>query len=121
MSDTIFINFFFNWLESNSCNEFYLINKSGSFLIKKKNGSLAYFIVFTEDAKNEFLKLNQDAAQKTGNLLDKLSQGQAIPFFGLGKESWDFTHDCWGQYFFSSNTLSGRQNYYWTVINDGDI
>lgn len=121
LSDPVFINFFYNWLESNAYKEFYLIDKSGSFLVRKNDRSIAYFIVFTEHAKNEFLKLNDDAITTVGDLLNKLSQGQSIPFFGIGKESWHIKHTDWYKYFYPSNTLVGREKYYWTIINEEDI
>lgn len=121
ISDPVFIDFFYNWIESNSFKEFYLIDKSGSFLVKNKGGEITYFIVFTEYAKEEFLKLNEDASNVVGDLLSELSQGRTIPFFGINKESWDFSHTDWYKYFYPSNILVGRENYYWTTIKDGEI
>jgi CheY-like chemotaxis protein len=121
LSDEIFIDFFYHWFESNQGKEFYLINKHGSFLIKDKYGLSIYFIVMSEHAKNEFLKLNDDALDKIGNLLEKLSSGESIPFFGIGKECWEFKYEEWNHYFYPSQIIHGREKYYWTIIKDRGV
>lgn len=117
LSDEVFIDFFYRWCESNQCKEFYLINRHGSFLVKNKSGLSTYFIVMSENAKDEFLKLNDDALDKVGNLLAQVSSGESIPFFGVGKESWEFSHDDWDNFFYPSHVIQGREKYYWSTIS----
>jgi len=118
LSDRVFIDFFLHWCEANQIIEYYLINKHGSFLVKDKNGSSSYFIVMSEHAKDEFLKLNDDAIEKIEDILLKVAQGEMIPFFGIGKEHWEFNYDDWNNYFYPANIIQGREKYYWTTSND---
>jgi CheY-like chemotaxis protein len=117
LSDQAFIEFFHAWCESNQIKEFYLINRHGSFLAKDANGASTYFIVMGEQAKNEFLHLNDDALDKAGDLLNQVSRGESIPFFGVGKESWEFSHDDWDKYFYPAKVIHGKEKYYWTTIS----
>ncbi len=121
LSDEVFIDFFYRWCESNNYKEFYLINKHGSFLVNDNNGLSTYFIVMSEHDKNEFVKLNDDALDHVGHLLDQVTKGKLIPFFGVGKECWEFDHSDWKNYFYPSNVLQGREKYYWSTINKTEI
>lgn len=117
LSDELFINFFYRWCESISYKEFYLINKHGSFLVKDSNGISTYFIVMSEHDINEFVTLNDDAFDKVGHLLDCVVKRESIPFFGIGKECWEFNHADWENYFYPCDVIQGREKYYWVVVN----
>lgn len=116
LSDTMFIDFFFRLCESNKWHEFYLINRHGSFLLKNKHGECTYLIIMSESAKTEFLKLNDEAPDNVQSLLSQVSQGTHVPFFGIGKESWEFNYNDWHNYFHPANVIEGREKYYWTAI-----
>lgn len=120
LSDPIFINFFYHWCQSNSIQEFYLINRQGSFLAKNNEGKLICFVVMNEHEKNEFIKLNDELIDEIGMLLNELSEEKSIPFFGIGKESWDVDLDQWQNHFYPANVLEGRERYYWAVVGDGE-
>ncbi len=120
LSDHHFVKFFNIWRIENKIEEFYLINRQGSFLVKDKNGKLAYFVVMSEDDKNEFLKLNDELLEEAGQLLTDVARGKLIPFFGVGKESWDIDVKEWGEYFFSAQVIEGRGRYYWAVVDGED-
>lgn len=117
LSDQAFISFFIEWCQSNQIKEFYLINRQGSFRVKDKCGKSFIFIVMSEHEKNNFVKLNDDALDKIGNLLLELKESNRIPFFGIGKESWEFSYKEWERYFYPSNVIQGREKYYWTTIS----
>ncbi len=121
VSDPIFIDFFFSQGTLINMKEFYLIDSHGSFLVKDKSNSTMYFIVMSESDKNDFLKLNDDAFDKVGNLLLKVSRGEEIPFFGIGKEHWEYNYDKWEQYFHPSKVINGKEKYYWTMIAKQEI
>lgn len=118
LSDPLFVEFFSQWRNENQLQEFYLMNRHGSFLLKNNNNEFVSFIVMSESAKNEFLKLNNDIPIQAEPLLSKVSQGKLIPFFGIAKESWEFDYNTWDNYFFPANVLEGREKYYWTVITN---
>ncbi len=116
LSDPIFVDFFKKWRESNKIQEFYLINKQGSFLTKDNQGKSHYFVVLSEHDRSDFIRLNDEISDKVGPLLNRLAMGEIIPFFGIGKECWEFDFNNWGQFFYPANTIQGRENYYWTAI-----
>jgi len=117
LSDPVFIEFFFNWQQTNSLQEFYLINRHGSFILKNNEKKHKYLIVMTEAAKNEFLKLNTDAPIQLNQILAQVERGELIPFFGIEKESSDFHYHDWHKFFYNANILVGREKYYWTSLN----
>lgn len=117
LSDPVFIKTFNEWREKENIVEFYLIHKQGWFLAKNANGETLYFIVFSEQDKNDFLALHDDAPSDTAKLLNAFEQGQSIPFFGVDVESWDIPHDAWEQHFYPAQILQGREVYYWAVIS----
>lgn len=117
LTDTTFINFFNNWRKEHSIEEFYLINRQGSFLVKDKHGETFCFVVQSMSDKNEFLRLNDELFEKYNELFHQVSEGKMIPFFGIGIESWDVDPDGWVNYFYPCHVISGRETYYWTVVN----
>lgn len=122
LSDPIFIDFFYDWCEANQANEFYLLNKQGSFLVKDKQGMASCFVVMSEYAKDEFVKLNDDMLDTEGDLLLQVAAGKSIPFFGIGKECWDYSYNEWKPFFYTAKVIEGREKYYWTVVNlEGEV
>jgi len=118
LSDPIFVSFFKSWCESNKIQEFYLINKQGSFLAKDGQSKSHYFVLLSEHEKSAFLNLNDEASDKVEPLLNRLATGEVIPFFGPGKECWEFEFNEWEQFFYPAKTIQGRENYFWTVITN---
>lgn len=117
LTDNTFINFFNKWCKEHAIVEFCLINKQGGFLVKDTHRNSFYFVVQSMSDKSEFLRLNDEIFEKHNELFDEVSQGKKIPFFGMGIESWDVDQDKWGEHFYPSQVISGRENYYWTVVN----
>lgn len=121
LSDPIFVNFFLQWCEQNKTHEFYLLNRHGSFLVKINSNTNDYFIVMSEFAKNEFIKLNDEVPIESKSLVDQVAEGKLLPFFGVGKESWEFDYTEWQKYFYPANVLQGKEKYYWTVIKNQEL
>jgi len=123
LSDPIFVEFFYRWCEKNNVNEFYLINRHGSFLVKDESGEIFHLIVMNNYAIDEFIQFNDDALDRIGDLINKLSRKESIPFFGIDKEFWQFPYEDWHKYFYPANILEGREKYYWASIkvNKNDI
>src|SRR5579872_2627138 len=111
LSDPIFVDFFLRWIEKNQLHEFYLLDRNGSFLLRNNNDESIYFIMMSDSAKNEFLKLNSEIPAHLESIISQVSEGKLIPFFGNGKESWEYPYNEWSQYFFSAETLKGREQY----------
>lgn len=116
LSDPVFIRAFNQWREKEKIVEFYLIHKQGWFIAKNAKGEILHFIVFSEQDKNDFLALHDEAPAETVTLLKSFEQGLTVPFFGVDVESWDIPHSEWEQYFYPAEILQGREVYYWTVV-----
>lgn len=118
LSDPQFGRFFNNWCIKHKIKEFYLVNKQGSFLVKDSKDCFSLFIVFDDYEKEEFIKLNDDAFDKIGDILKEVKEGRLIPFFGINKESWEYSFSEWKNYFYPAQIFKGRNNYYWSVISN---
>lgn len=117
LSDPKFIAFFEAWCQKNTIREYYLMDRTGSFLCINAQGKTLHFVVHTDNTLNTFVDLYDDETRdELPALLQSVRDRQKIPFFGLGRSSWQVDISVWGQYFYSAEVLEGRENYYWTVI-----
>lgn len=114
-SDPVFINFFQNLCATHLIKEYYLIDKNGSLILVDNENKISYLIIHTDRSLNEFIKLNNDinGAEHYANLIN---QHRQIPFFGISKESWQFEINEWPKYFFTSESLDGRDKYYFSIV-----
>lgn len=115
-TDSLFIDFFKQWCLKNNIIEYYLLCKQGCFLVKDREGNLFYFIVMSDFDKEAFLSLTDELFDNDLDLLNKVKDGIKIPFFGIGKEYWHVTPPEWESHFYPAQKLSGRESYYWTVL-----
>lgn len=117
LTDPDFIKFFHGWCNKNKITDYYLINRHGSFLTKDVNSKLSYFITMSESDKNEFMAIHDDANDKINYFLTRIKSGEMIPFFGLGKESWEFDLSEWQNCLYPAQIIKGKENYYWSVVD----
>lgn len=117
VSDPVFVEFFHNWCVSNSVREYALIDKNGSFMVVNHKGERSCFVVHTDRTLNNFIALNDDN-DDVGLFLSSVSKREKIPYFGVGRESWEFDGEDWDKFFFTPTRLEGKENYYWVVVND---
>ena len=117
-SDSAFSEFFIDFCQQQNISEYYLIDKQGSMLCKKPDGSKSYFIIQTEEGLNKWLELYGDSKQLSPEDRLKLEKHTHLPFFGVGTEAWQNHDEQWQQYIYSIKTFQGKQKYYWTLIND---
>jgi CheY-like chemotaxis protein len=116
LSDALFMDFFHCWCLKNEIEEYYLINKQGSYLLKSKQGKLFCLAAMSEQDKMEFIKLNDELVDDAADLLNEVAKGKLLPFFGIEKESWDVDVSAWQSYFYPCEMIAGRENYYWAVV-----
>lgn len=116
LTDPVFINFFRQWCEANQIEELYLLNKQGSFLAYDQHGKQKYFVVMSERDRKEFIQLHDDSPDEIKHLLQQVSDGKSVPFFGVGKESWDVEFSAWESYFYPAEELVGGERYCWAVL-----
>jgi len=47
--------------------------------------------------------------------ISEIRDGKQIPFFGFGKEAWEFAPEEWAKHFYGFKTLMGREKYFWAL------
>lgn len=112
LSDPTFVQFFNKYLKQHHIREYYLIDKHGSFLCIDDKGKPFYFVTHTDRSLNHWLEVNSDESKYLAPIKERIK----IPFFGIGKESWEFNIQDWQQFFYSPNVLEGEERYYWAEI-----
>lgn len=117
LSDPKFVDFFEIFCESNKIIEYYLIDKNGSFLCIDKQGNELYLVVHTPQTLNIWLEVNSDNFDSNKENFYHIKEHQKIPFFGVGKESWQIKTRDWSNYFYVPNVLQGRTKYLWKKIS----
>lgn len=115
LSDPVFSRFFQKWRTENHIKEFTLIDKVGTFILIREDEKAFYFIVHTDHSLNNFYTLYDDTVDRD-ELLRAVKLRKHIPFFGIGKESWDVAINEWPSHFYTPNLLEGREKYYWAVV-----
>lgn len=115
LSDPKFVTFFQDWCRDNFIIEYSIIDKNGSFVVIDKEGKRSYFIVHTDRSLDAFVDLHDDVSEAK-DFLGMVVKREGIPFFGVGKEAWEFVVKKWEKYFFVSKVFNGREKYYWTLI-----
>lgn len=115
LTDPVFIDFFEKKCMELDVKEYCLIDKNGSFLLVNGNNEKFNLVIHTERTLNSFIKLHDDIETVT-SLLQKVSDRILIPFFGIGKEGWEFEDQEWEKHFFEPEVLVGRERYFLGVV-----
>ncbi len=115
LTDHLFADFFRQWCQEHRINQYSLIDKNGSFCVVDHQQKQHYFVLHTDASLDAFIELNDEEAN-IEQYLEQITRRDAIPFFGIGVDSWDIEPDSWGKYFHTAQTLQGREKYYWSVI-----
>lgn len=117
LSDPKFIQFFEQWRKDNAIQEYYLMDKTGSFVCLDESGKTHYFVLHTNNSLNTFIDLYEDeVSPEIQMLLEDIKNRQKIPFFGVGQSPWQEELTQWTKYFYPAQVLEGREPYYWTVV-----
>lgn len=117
LSDPKFIQFFEKWRNDNAIQEYYLMDKTGSFLCLDEAGKTHYFIVHTNNSLDTFMDLYEDeVSSEIQTLLKDVHDRKKIPFFGVGQSPWQEELIHWPQFFYPVSVFEGREAYYWTAI-----
>jgi|GEM_PF-1220383 len=111
-SDEKFVMFFNEWASQNNIKEFYIIDKQGSLLTVDEREEIKYFIIHTDESLLEFTRLHADSPH-TQKTLSDIRNRKKIPFFGIGKEAWQFDAMDWDRYLYPAKQFVGRRDYYW--------
>ena len=118
-SDPVFVHFFLDYCKKNSIQEFYLIDRQGSYFCVDKNNKKSTFIIHTEKSINYWIELNREEADGRNISLDEIIHKNKIPFFGINKEAWQIENADWAEHFHQPViNISGRVHYFCAVIYD---
>ena len=114
MSDPIFVKFFLDFCDTYKIKEYILIDKNGSFSLKNEKNEYIQLVVHTDRSLDLFTKFNEDV-RESEEVLSKIRDRKIIPFFGIGKESWEFPVNEWPKFMREADVIRGRHNYHWSI------
>lgn len=117
MSDPVFIDFFEDFCEVKNIREYYLIDKNGSFLCVNNENKKICLALHSEKSINTWLSIYGEELTKTPEKLNLIQSRKAMFFFGVDKEAWQINSAEWGEYFYTTHTLSGRIKYFLSEIS----
>ena len=115
LSDQAFIKFFKAWCEMHHIQEYYPMDKYGNLLVVDQHGKTSHFIIHTDYTLNAFTELNGDE-EEGAILIQAVASRKKVPFFGIGKASWQCAVTDWDKYFYVPQVFEGRERYYWVVV-----
>lgn len=114
-SDPVFANFFEEVCNRKHIHEYILVDKHGSVAMRDVNDNNFCLIIHTDESLDLFLQSNEEEIDKS--FLEDIYSKKKIPFFGIGKEAWEYEPDVWGKYLYMAKMLQGRKtNYYYSII-----
>lgn len=116
LSDPIFIDFFKGFCDQYKITEYYLVDKQGSFLCIDEKNNKSCLVVISDEAIENWLFLNSKEPGLSANDLNAIIERKKIPFFGVGKEAWQF-NTSFSQFLYSSEVLNGRKKYFWAKVD----
>lgn len=118
-SDPVFVSFFLEYCKKNSIQEFYLIDRQGSYFCIDKNNKKSIFIVHTEKSINYWIELNKEEADSKNIDLSDIVLKNKMPFFGINREAWQIEDAGWAQHFYQPViNIVGRDHYFCAVLHD---
>jgi CheY-like chemotaxis protein len=99
--------------------EYYIIDKNGSYLLITNENHKCYLIIHTENSLDYFIDLyNDELPLRFEDQLDQIIVREKIPYFGLNKTFDDIDPNDLDKYLFTPNILlNGTTKYYWCIIN----
>jgi CheY-like chemotaxis protein len=112
-TDEVFVEFFHQWRKEHSISEYYLMDKTGSILAISNKGEKYYFILHDDHSLESFVSTYQE---ESDTIISQIKNREKIPFFGIGKEAWQFQTMDWYKYLFTPNRIEGREKYFWCSI-----
>lgn len=120
LSDPDFIAFFHDYCEKNNIVEYYLLDKQGSFLCIDKDGKRVCFVVQTDRSLESWTEMYEAEGDPIASVLNEVKKRRKIPFFGIGKESWQVPAEAWEQHQYPPHRLQGREQYFWAEVEVGE-
>ncbi len=112
LKDSIFVDFFENFVQEKQVAEYYLLDAMGSFLFLSETGEASALFVFNE----EILEFQEDMIPEfdrhTDLAQEVYSKKQAICFYPF-KTSEKYDPVDWKKYVYPLSKLDGKNTYFW--------
>lgn len=116
LNEQNFWSLFSNILHSKNIIEYYLIDKFGSYLMLDENANYYFLMVRTEKEINQFYDI-AIGNHASSPVTDVLRNRTKMPVF-LTEEEHVLPTSQWYNYLYEVQKLEGRQNYYYSVIEN---
>ncbi len=118
LSDPLFSDFFKNFLQKNNIIEYYLVNKSGCFLLANAIGELSWLIIKSEEEMLEYTNAAIDNYGK-GQVIEALQSREKLLFLYTEKDHVHVAVDKWEEFLYKATRFVGKNNtYYYSHIKD---
>jgi CheY-like chemotaxis protein len=115
LSDPEYIKLFRKICTDNEIREFSLIDKKGSMMLIDRNDKRINLVIHTDQTLEAFTNLYDDEPE-VALLMEIVKERKVIPFFGIGKESWEIETRDWIKHLYKPKTFIGREKYYYAYI-----
>lgn len=116
LSDPIFIEFFERHCKENNIQEYYLIDREGSFLCVDDKGNHSCLVVHTDSSLENWIELYEEDARLIASEIDAVKQRNKIPFFGIDQEAWQVESPTWPNYLYDARLVNGRSRYFCATV-----
>lgn len=110
-TDLSFVKLFDKWKILNEITEYYIFDTNCSVLGYDKNGLEHHLVIHTDKSLDAFTELHDDT--NLDSILTRIKNRNAIPFFGVGKESWEFETSEWEKHLLNPSIIEGNCRYYY--------
>ncbi|MBI5448548.1 MAG: response regulator [Gammaproteobacteria bacterium] len=114
LTDSLVHDFIYRLIDEKKIVEFYLVDESGSLLLRDETGRFSWLVIKTEKEMLDY----HDVANEFGGastITNQLKEKKVIPFF-VTEEDWRIPVDQWGPYLHPASCLKGCETYYYAVV-----
>jgi CheY-like chemotaxis protein len=117
LSDPAYIKFFNEICADQNIKEYLLMDKHGSMILIDGNNRRINLVIHTDRTLDSFTHQYTDEPE-VSIIMEIIKERKVIPFFGIGKESWEFETRDWTQYLYKPKTFIGREKYYYAFVTE---
>jgi CheY-like chemotaxis protein len=115
-SNPEFIRFFTDYRTENNLQEFYLLDKQGSYLCINKSGQQSVLLIHTQNSLSAWLEMYTEDANLNTEQAAAVAAGKQLPFFGIGQDAWQIDNITWETHFHAGQRLSPGSDYFYSPI-----
>ncbi|OGT15935.1 MAG: hypothetical protein A3I12_05820 [Gammaproteobacteria bacterium RIFCSPLOWO2_02_FULL_38_11] len=119
LTDPEFISFFYDLVKENKIIEFYLLDKTGSFLMLDFQGKPSWLIVKSNKELVDFCDIASEF-EDANAIQNELAIRRKIPFF-LTEKDWQVSVNHWQPYLHQAHRLEGKEIYYYALVEGNSV